>query len=74
MDIFTLWILLVISHSPWTLIPNSSHFFALHWSAIDLDELLTMLCYSTHLFGKVLCPFHSHCFSLQQFLLSMELF
>lgn len=56
MDIFNLWILLVISHSPWTLIPASSNFFALHWLATDLDQVVTMLCYSTHFFGQVLCP------------------
>jgi len=46
-----------ISHSSSTLIAGSSHFFVLHWSAIDLDQVVTMLCYSTHFFGKVLCPF-----------------
>ena len=57
MDIFNLWISLVISHSPWTLIPGSSHFFALHWLAIDLDQIVSVLWYSTHFFSKVLCPF-----------------
>lgn len=56
MDIFNLWTMLVISHSPWTRIPSSSNFFVLHWSAIDLDWIVIMLCYAIHFFSKVLCP------------------
>lgn len=34
-----------------------SFFFVLQWLAIDLDQVVTMLCYSVHFFGKVLCHF-----------------